>query len=323
MLTWSFGCTGFFEPISPPSISIARFEITSLAFMFDWVPEPVCQTTSGKWSSSLPAATSAGRRGDRLAELGSRLAGRHVHLGRGLLDDAERAARSPPAASPSRSGSSGSSAGSARPSSGPPAPPAGRSCRSRCASRPSAHPLVRIGARPSSVPRRSGQPGFSPRFSALARRVRAPRAAVLGSAGGTNDGRAHPQPGVPANLILNLRALMAQEELVSPRLRLEPHRRRGPGDAAGRPRQPDPGRARRRDRGPRARPAGRAGGADVDRSRRHGARGVGGGAGAGRRAPGGRRPPTYLLAHPHVADYIDEGVDRLLDGTDLMETGEY
>ena len=32
------------EPITPPSISIARFEITSLAFMFDWVPEPVCQT---------------------------------------------------------------------------------------------------------------------------------------------------------------------------------------------------------------------------------------------------------------------------------------
>ena len=59
MLTWSFGCTGFFEPMTPPSISIARFEITSLAFMFDWVPEPVCQTTSGKWSSSLPAATSA------------------------------------------------------------------------------------------------------------------------------------------------------------------------------------------------------------------------------------------------------------------------
>ncbi len=32
---------------------------------------------------------------------------------------------------------------------------------------------------------------------------------------------------------------------------------------------------------------------------------------------------TYLLAHPHVADDIDEGLDRLLDGTDLMETGEY
>ena len=48
MLTWSLGWTGVFEPSSPPSISMARFEITSLAFMFDCVPEPVCQTTSGK-----------------------------------------------------------------------------------------------------------------------------------------------------------------------------------------------------------------------------------------------------------------------------------
>ena len=31
----------------------------------------------------------------------------------------------------------------------------------------------------------------------------------------------------------------------------------------------------------------------------------------------------YLLAHPHVADHFDEGLDLLLDGTDLMETGEY
>ncbi len=31
----------------------------------------------------------------------------------------------------------------------------------------------------------------------------------------------------------------------------------------------------------------------------------------------------YLLSHPHVADYIEEGLDRLLDGTDLMESGEY
>ncbi len=45
-------------PISPPSISMARFEITSLAFMFDWVPEPVCQTTSGKCAFSLPSITS-------------------------------------------------------------------------------------------------------------------------------------------------------------------------------------------------------------------------------------------------------------------------
>src|SRR6476619_1258782 len=58
MLTWSLGCTGFLEPITPPSNWIARFEITSLAFMFDWVPEPVCQTASGKCSSSLPSITS-------------------------------------------------------------------------------------------------------------------------------------------------------------------------------------------------------------------------------------------------------------------------
>jgi uncharacterized protein DUF3775 len=32
---------------------------------------------------------------------------------------------------------------------------------------------------------------------------------------------------------------------------------------------------------------------------------------------------AYLLSHPHVADYLEEGLDRLLDGTDLMETGEY
>jgi len=32
---------------------------------------------------------------------------------------------------------------------------------------------------------------------------------------------------------------------------------------------------------------------------------------------------SYLLDHPQVADYLDEGLDRLLDGSDLMETGEY
>lgn len=38
-----------------------------------------------------------------------------------------------------------------------------------------------------------------------------------------------------------------------------------------------------------------------------------------------RGPSTadYLLTHPHVADHLDEGVDRLYDGSDLMETGEY
>jgi hypothetical protein len=31
----------------------------------------------------------------------------------------------------------------------------------------------------------------------------------------------------------------------------------------------------------------------------------------------------YLLSHPHVADHLDEGLDRLFDGSDLVETGEY
>ena len=53
MLTSSFG----WQSLSPAS-SLARLAMTSFAFMFDWVPEPVCHTTSGKWSSSLPAATS-------------------------------------------------------------------------------------------------------------------------------------------------------------------------------------------------------------------------------------------------------------------------
>src|SRR6056300_141267 len=58
MLQWSLGCTGIFDPISPPNISMARFEMTSFAFMLDWVPDPVCQTTNGKLSSNLPSITS-------------------------------------------------------------------------------------------------------------------------------------------------------------------------------------------------------------------------------------------------------------------------
>ena len=44
MFTWSFGWTGVLDPSSPPAISIARFEMTSFAFMLLWVPEPVCHT---------------------------------------------------------------------------------------------------------------------------------------------------------------------------------------------------------------------------------------------------------------------------------------
>lgn len=35
MLTWSLGWTGVLEPMWPPRISMARLEMTSLAFMFD------------------------------------------------------------------------------------------------------------------------------------------------------------------------------------------------------------------------------------------------------------------------------------------------
>ncbi|MCY1187128.1 hypothetical protein D9M73_280720 [compost metagenome] len=57
-LTWSFGCTGALPPRGLPASSLARPAITSLTFMLDWVPLPVCQTTSGNCSSCLPASTS-------------------------------------------------------------------------------------------------------------------------------------------------------------------------------------------------------------------------------------------------------------------------
>ncbi len=44
MFTSSFGCTGDLLPITPPRSWMDRFESTSFTFMFDWVPEPVCQT---------------------------------------------------------------------------------------------------------------------------------------------------------------------------------------------------------------------------------------------------------------------------------------
>jgi hypothetical protein len=59
MLQWSLGWTGSLPPRAPVRISLARPAITSLAFMLLWVPEPVCQTTRGKWSISSPAATSS------------------------------------------------------------------------------------------------------------------------------------------------------------------------------------------------------------------------------------------------------------------------
>jgi hypothetical protein len=90
MLQWSLGCTGSFDPISPPSISMARLAITSLAFMFDWVPEPVCQTTSGKLSSSLPSITSCAASMIASPSFASSLP-LALLASRRPLDDAERA----------------------------------------------------------------------------------------------------------------------------------------------------------------------------------------------------------------------------------------
>ena len=45
--------------MTPPRISMARLETTSLIFMLVCVPDPVCQTTRGKWSFSVPSMTSS------------------------------------------------------------------------------------------------------------------------------------------------------------------------------------------------------------------------------------------------------------------------
>ncbi len=72
MLTWSLGCTGFLLPSSPPSSSIARFEMTSLTFMLVCVPEPVWKTTRGKCEMSSPEMTSSAAREMASTILGSR-----------------------------------------------------------------------------------------------------------------------------------------------------------------------------------------------------------------------------------------------------------
>ncbi len=62
MLTWSFGWTGVLPPREPVASSFARPAITSLTFMFDCVPEPVCQTRSGNSAASVPSITSSAAR---------------------------------------------------------------------------------------------------------------------------------------------------------------------------------------------------------------------------------------------------------------------
>ncbi len=59
MFTWSFGCTGVLLPSAVPASWQHRFEITSLTFMLNWVPEPVIQTCSGNMSRCCPARISS------------------------------------------------------------------------------------------------------------------------------------------------------------------------------------------------------------------------------------------------------------------------
>jgi hypothetical protein len=129
-------------------------------------------------------------------------------------------------------------------------------------------------------------------------------------------------PGFLRDLILNLRALMAQEELVSPDSGSNPTDDEGPATL-----QDDPDNLTRAgivvaiedlepdqqaelvalmwigrgDMGPEEWAEAKE--LAVERHE--------------------RATADYLLSHPHVADYIEEGIDRLLDGTDLMESGEY
>jgi hypothetical protein len=62
MFTWSFGWIGALPPRRPVASSFARPATTSLTFMFDCVPEPVCQTRSGNSAASVPSITSSAAR---------------------------------------------------------------------------------------------------------------------------------------------------------------------------------------------------------------------------------------------------------------------
>ena len=81
MFTWSLG----WAP------SPARLPMTSLAFMFDEVPEPVWKTSIGNWSSCAPSAISSPAAAMRLREVGVEQAEVRVGARGGALDAAEPA----------------------------------------------------------------------------------------------------------------------------------------------------------------------------------------------------------------------------------------
>ena len=90
MLTWSLGWIGSLEPMTPPLSSMARLEMTSLAFMLVCVPLPVCQMRSGNWSSRAPLATSPAACSMSAASLAS-------SLPRSRLTEADAPLRTPKA----------------------------------------------------------------------------------------------------------------------------------------------------------------------------------------------------------------------------------
>ena len=81
MLTSSFACTS-----SPASAAI-----TSFAFMFELVPEPVWKTSIGNWSSCSPCGDRVAGGGDPLRLLGVEQPELGVHARRGGLDPPEPA----------------------------------------------------------------------------------------------------------------------------------------------------------------------------------------------------------------------------------------
>ena len=87
--TWSFGWTGLRAALAAERSRVARFAITSFAFMFVEVPEPVWNTSTGKCASSAPRDLS--RRALRSPRaLGVEHAARRVRRRRRRLDQPER-----------------------------------------------------------------------------------------------------------------------------------------------------------------------------------------------------------------------------------------
>ena len=74
MLTSSLGWMGFLLPISPPAISMARLEMTSLTFMLVCVPLPVCQMRRGKCVVELSGDDFVGSLRDKRGFLGGEFA---------------------------------------------------------------------------------------------------------------------------------------------------------------------------------------------------------------------------------------------------------